>query len=138
MNARSCCWRREEAETRRQQLVDEARAKFEHARRMAPGHGQREAGIVARLPRTTCAATLHVVRRTLKNLANAHLERQMLSAFLDTRRLDSQEREVMTEAIRASDREVELRIARSRWTRNCGSRSSRSFATTLTGTLRSF
>ena len=104
---------RTEAESRRQQLVDEARANVAsmqadwlqemHREKLELLQGVRE---------QLAQQVLDVARQTLKKLANAQLERQMLFAFLEhLRRLDSQERQAMTEAIRVSDWEVELRSA---------------------------
>jgi F-type H+-transporting ATPase subunit b len=104
---------REEAEARRLQLVQEARTVVAQLQAQWFETLQREKEELLREFRErTGQQVLAIARRALKDLAGAELDQQMLVVFLEqVRKLEPAERQAMVEAIRHSDREVELRSA---------------------------
>ncbi len=104
---------REEAESGRQKSVEEARADVAMLKAEWLGSLQREKDELLReLRERTGRQVLAVARRALAELAGVELEQHMVAVFLEhVGKLDPGQREAMAEAIRRSDREVELRTA---------------------------
>lgn len=104
---------REEAETRRQQTLEETRRDVEQIQaEWIESLQQEKQQFLEEFRERIGSHVFTIVRRALKDLANAELQQQMIAAFLDRiERLERSERDVMVGAIRAAEHEVELRSA---------------------------
>lgn len=104
---------RSEAESRRQELIDQARAEADQMQAQWFEALEREKqGLLREFRERTGQQVLTIARRTLKDLAGAELEQQMLAVFLERiRHMEPGEQQAMALAIRSSDREVEFRSA---------------------------
>lgn len=104
---------REEANTLRQQLVEEARADAEKMKAQWVASLRREEEeLLCEFRERTGRQVLAIARRALTDLAGAELEPRMIAAFLERlARLEPAERGALAEEIRRSDREVQFRTA---------------------------
>lgn len=104
---------REAAEARRLQLVEEARAEVGGIKAEWVDALRREKGELLREVRErTGQQVVTIARRLLKDLAGVELEQQIVGVFLErVRTLEISEKQAMVEAIRNSEREVELRTS---------------------------
>jgi len=104
---------REQAEAQRQQLIDEARREIENMREQWLDALQQEKKQFFQDFREKIGQqVVMIVRRALHDLASVELQEPMTNSFLDRlEKLEPSGRQVMVDAIRASEREVEIRSA---------------------------
>lgn len=104
---------REEAETRRQQLVEAARKEVEQTQmQWFEALHQEKKQFWQDFREKIGQQIFSIASRSLNDLANVRLQDQMAVTFMDRlEQLDPEERETMVKAIRAADREVEVRSA---------------------------
>ncbi|MBN9133257.1 MAG: hypothetical protein J0H48_07805 [Nitrosospira multiformis] len=103
----------EEAESRRQQMMEDARRETERVRVQWLETLKRERlGLLQNFRERLGQGVFTLASQGLKELADAHLEEQILKVFVErVRTLAPAERETIVEAVRGSTREVEIRTA---------------------------
>lgn len=110
---RSLAQVKEEVEARRREMTEAARAEVEEAQaKWLEALTRERQGLVRDLRERVGEQVLAVVRRALKELAGAELEREAVTVFLARlRALPGDERDGIAAAIRDSDPAVEIRTA---------------------------
>lgn len=104
---------KEECEASRRRLVEEARRDVERMRgQWVESLRQEQRRLLEEFRERIGQQVFSAVRRALKDLANVELQEQIVNVFLDrVQRLESVERQRMTEAVHEKNRAAEFRSA---------------------------